>query len=154
VTVTTAGRYGGQCAEFCGVGHADMQFTVNAMTRADFDAWVTEQQQAVPSTPPSAPPGAPTVQVTAISITEGFDPDTLSAPADTPWVVQLTNSDTGVPHDFAIRRANPDGSDWQGDPDPVGGESATYQPPPLAAGTYEFFCSIHPNMTGTLNVGQ
>jgi cytochrome c oxidase subunit II len=154
VTVTTAGRYGGQCAEFCGVGHAEMLFTVNAMARADFDAWVTEQQQATPSAPPSAPPGAPTVQVTAVSITEGFDPDTLSAPADTPWVVQLTNSDAGVPHDFAIRAANPDGSDWQGDPDPVGGQSATYQPPPLAAGTYEFYCSIHPNMTGTLNVGQ
>jgi len=55
-----------------------------------------------------------------------------------------------VPHDFAIRGAQPGGADWQGDPDAQGGGSATYQPPPLAAGEYEFYCSIHPNMIGTL----
>ncbi len=78
----------------------------------------------------------------------------MTAPADTPWVVNLTNADPAAPHDFAIRGGNPDGSDWQGDPDAPGGGSAVYQPPPLAPGTYEFYCSIHPNMVGTLNVGQ
>jgi plastocyanin len=28
----------------------------------------------------------------------------------------------------------------------------TYDVPPLAAGTYGFICSVHPNMTGTLTV--
>ncbi|HMM41973.1 MAG TPA: cytochrome c oxidase subunit II [Thermomicrobiales bacterium] len=39
-----AGTYHGQCAEFCGLGHALMRFQVEAQTPADFDAWVNEQQ--------------------------------------------------------------------------------------------------------------
>jgi cytochrome c oxidase subunit 2 len=155
VNIDQPGTYGGQCAEFCGIGHADMFFTVRAVPRAEFDAWVAEQQAAVPETPASAPPGAPTTQVTAVGIVEGFDPGEVTAPADSPWVVQLTNNDQlGAPHDFAIEGANPDGTDWQGDPDAQAGGSATYLPPPLAAGDYKFFCSIHPNMTGTLHVGR
>ena len=34
VKVDEAGTYGGQCAEFCGIGHADMFFTVRAVARA------------------------------------------------------------------------------------------------------------------------
>jgi plastocyanin len=153
VVVQQTGTFGGQCAEFCGLSHTDMLFTVQAMERADYDAWLVEQAQAEPSLPPP-PSGAPTVQVTSVSVIEGFDPETLSVAADTPWVVELTNADPSVPHDFAIRGANPDGSDWQGDPDAQGGGSATYQPPPLAAGSYEFYCSIHPNMIGTITAGQ
>lgn len=39
-TVETAGTYRGQCAEFCGVGHSKMPFTVRAVPRAEFDAWL------------------------------------------------------------------------------------------------------------------
>jgi cytochrome c oxidase subunit II len=39
-TVDEAGRYGGQCAEFCGVYHSRMPFTVVAVPRADYDAWI------------------------------------------------------------------------------------------------------------------
>ena len=30
---------------------------------------------------------------------------------------------------------------------------AKYDVPALAAGTYPFMCTVHPNMTGTLKVG-
>jgi len=152
VLVTKAGTYGGQCAEFCGIGHADMQFTVEAMDRAAFDAWVTQQQQATPPPQQSAPPGAATVEVTSVGVLQGFDPKSLTAPANQPFVVNLTNSDATAPHDFGIKAANPDGSDFKGDPDAQPGGSATYNLPPLAPKTYEFYCTIHPNMTGTLNV--
>ena len=39
-TVDTAGTYRGQCAEFCGVGHSKMPFTVRAVSRAEFEAWL------------------------------------------------------------------------------------------------------------------
>jgi len=39
-TVDTAGTYRGQCAEFCGVGHSRMPFTVRAVPRAEFEAWL------------------------------------------------------------------------------------------------------------------
>lgn len=36
------GTYRGQCAEFCGTGHAHMTMTVVAMAPAAFDAWLRE----------------------------------------------------------------------------------------------------------------
>jgi len=153
VTVRDVGTYFGQCAEFCGLAHADMQFSVQAMTRTDFDTWVVEQQQATPSQGP-LPSGAPSLTVTAVSIT-AFDPATLSAPADQPIVFNFINADpSGQPHNVAIKGANSDGSDWSGLPLAEAGQTATYVSPPLAANTYEFYCAVHPTtMRGTLNVG-
>ena len=44
------GTYLGQCAEYCGLSHANMRFRVIAKTKEDFAQWVSEQQQgpAVP----------------------------------------------------------------------------------------------------------
>jgi cytochrome c oxidase subunit 2 len=152
VIIEQPGTYGGQCAEFCGLAHADMHFTVQAMPRAEFDEWVTEAQQQPTPDPnqPTPAPDAPTIELTSISVTEGFDPSQLTVPADQPFTVNLTNADQAAPHDFAIRGAGPDGGDWQGDPDAPAGGSATYNAPAVAAGSYEFYCSIHPNMVGTL----
>jgi cytochrome c oxidase subunit II len=44
-----AGTYLGQCAEYCGLGHADMRLRVVAESQADYDAWVAGEQA-----PPSA----------------------------------------------------------------------------------------------------
>jgi len=44
ITVEQPGVYGGQCAEFCGLAHGDMFFTVNAVSPDDYDAWVAEEQ--------------------------------------------------------------------------------------------------------------
>jgi cytochrome c oxidase subunit 2 len=43
-TVEEAGSYGGQCAEFCGLYHARMPFTVTAVTRSDYEAWLAAQR--------------------------------------------------------------------------------------------------------------
>jgi cytochrome c oxidase subunit II len=44
------GRYLGQCAEYCGLSHVNMRNRVEALPAADFDSWVSDQQQpaAVP----------------------------------------------------------------------------------------------------------
>ncbi|HUH08717.1 MAG TPA: cytochrome c oxidase subunit II [Egibacteraceae bacterium] len=39
------GEYHGQCAEFCGLSHANMLFTVVAHEPADFDAWLTAEAE-------------------------------------------------------------------------------------------------------------
>jgi cytochrome c oxidase subunit 2 len=44
------GTYLGQCAEYCGLSHANMRFRVIAMERDDFDQWI-EEQQAEPTEP-------------------------------------------------------------------------------------------------------
>lgn len=47
------GRFRGQCAEFCGVGHAKMAFYVVAVEPERFHAWLEDQRR-----PASAPVGA------------------------------------------------------------------------------------------------
>jgi cytochrome c oxidase subunit 2 len=39
------GTFLGQCAEYCGLGHADMRLRVIAETQADYDAWVRGEKQ-------------------------------------------------------------------------------------------------------------
>jgi cytochrome c oxidase subunit II len=44
-TAEQTGSFRGQCAEFCGIAHAQMVAFVEAMEPGDFDAWVEGQQQ-------------------------------------------------------------------------------------------------------------
>jgi cytochrome c oxidase subunit 2 len=48
ITVQTPGRYKGYCAEFCGLDHARMTFSVRALRRAEYRRWVAQQQEAAP----------------------------------------------------------------------------------------------------------
>lgn len=41
-----AGSYRGECAEFCGLLHADMRFRVHALPPAAFRAWLARQNAA------------------------------------------------------------------------------------------------------------
>jgi cytochrome c oxidase subunit 2 len=155
INITQTGTYGGQCAEFCGLGHDGMYFTVRAVTRPDFDQWAQEAIAKANATPPPAPSGeAGGVNLTAVSVTQGFQEKTLTAPANAPFTITFHNADPGPPHNVAIKGANPDGSDWIGLPPTAPGQTSTYQVPALKPGTYPFYCAIHPNMTGTITVGS
>jgi cytochrome c oxidase subunit 2 len=44
--VEKPGTYVGQCAEFCGIQHAAMRATVEAVPAAQFDTWLAEQERA------------------------------------------------------------------------------------------------------------
>lgn len=44
--VVKRGRYEGRCAEFCGLLHDRMDFTVEAVDRAEFDRWLSQQRPA------------------------------------------------------------------------------------------------------------
>ena len=146
----------GQCAELCGTGHRIMLFDVQAMTRADYDAWIAALIEAANATPPPPPSGAPVIDVAAKNIApDGFDKRQLEVAADTPFVIAFQNEDIpSITHDIDIH--GPDGSSVIADQEPIpGGKSANYQYQPLAAGTYQFFCSVHigvPSMTGTITV--
>ena len=41
------GTYLGQCAEYCGLSHADMRLRVIAMPNEEYEAWVAAQQEAL-----------------------------------------------------------------------------------------------------------
>lgn len=51
LTAEQPGVYRGQCAEYCGVAHALMAFTVTAMPAEEYDDWLT--REAMPALAPS-----------------------------------------------------------------------------------------------------
>jgi cytochrome c oxidase subunit II len=50
------GEFPGQCAEYCGMSHANMRFRVIVQSKSDFDKWVADQQK------PAAQPTDPLAQ--------------------------------------------------------------------------------------------
>jgi cytochrome c oxidase subunit II len=154
LTVKDAGvTYSGQCAQLCGMNHYQMRFTVQTMTPAGFQAWVQAEQAKAKATPAPAASGqaaGPVVKLSA-SNTTSFDESALSAPAGQPFSVELTNKTSGAPHNFSIKDASGTVI-FTGLPLAQPGQTVSYSVPALTAGTYTFFCSVHPNMTGTLTV--
>jgi len=154
VNVEQEGTYGGQCAEFCGLSHSDMYFTVRAVDRATFDQWVIDEQAKAAQTPAPPPSGAPAAATISLSASNNlaFDQATLTAPADQPLTIKFANMDPANPHNVSIKGALADGKDWIGLPITKPGQDAVYEAPALKAGVYTYYCSVHANMTGTLTV--
>jgi mono/diheme cytochrome c family protein/plastocyanin len=96
-----------------------------------------------------APSGA-VVQEAALNV--AFTNGQLAAPAGAGFQIQFDNQDAGIPHNMEIKDASGQ-TVFKGDII-TGAAKATYNVPGLAAGTYAFVCSVHPNMTGTLKVGN
>jgi cytochrome c oxidase subunit 2 len=148
-TVTEEGTYSGQCAEFCGSKHADMTFVVEAVSRADYDAWFTAAVAG--ETPPPAEPGecATTIELSADDV--AFDTDTIEAPAGEEFCIAFTNNDT-IPHDVGIYDGETELFNGEDIP---GGEPIVYLIPSLEPGEYEFICNLHPtDMVGTLTAAE
>jgi cytochrome c oxidase subunit II len=147
-TVTDAGIYRGQCAEFCGDLHADMTFTVQAMPPAEFATWLEDASTATPTPPePSIPPDIHVVELSAEDI--AFDRLDLEVPAGEPFVIRFTNLEDVV-HNVSVY--DEDTTIFEG-PE-VAGPDATidYLIPALEPGEYTYICDFHPipQMTGTL----
>jgi len=150
---------GGQCAELCGSGHRLMTFEVHAMTRADFDVWLQAHIDQAPP-PPSgepggsgAPPPGGERQIQIDAHNTAFDQAELEAVAGQPFTILFNNEDP-LPHNVAIHKGSPTGEEvFQGEI-VTGPTQVTYDVPALPAGPYAFVCTVHPQMTGTLNVAE
>ncbi len=164
----------GQCAELCGPQHWAMQFSVKALAPAEYEAWLKEQIDKANASPspapsgqpgpsgspgpgpsgspgptPSGQPGGTTLELSASDQTS-FDKKELEAPANVEFTIDFTNNQAGIGHNVEIK----DGSGksvFQGEIF-QGVDSRNYAIPPLAGGEYEFNCTVHPNMTGSLTV--
>jgi cytochrome c oxidase subunit 2 len=148
LTVTDVGVYGGQCAEFCGDFHSRMTFSVQAMTRDDFNKWL-EDARAGRSPKPSVQPGGEVLELSAENI--AFDKTELRAAADKPFTLRFTNEEA-VPHNVVITDAS--GKEIARTED-LTGPDATGEVgvPALPAGEYSYHCSFHPTqMVGKLIV--
>jgi cytochrome c oxidase subunit 2 len=146
-TITEAGTYAGQCAEFCGTSHAEMLFVVEAMPLDEYNAYIEALKAGEP------PPGdgdtsdcGTTIELSAQDIQ--FSTDAIEAPAGEDFCIEFTNNDS-VPHDVGIVE-----TDFDGDDVPPG-ESIVYHVPAMDAGPYTFYCTLHPQaMTGDLTISD
>jgi mono/diheme cytochrome c family protein/plastocyanin len=95
----------------------------------------------------SEAPAGTVIEISASSST-AFDANEFTVPADTAFQIHFSNKEAGVPHNVEVKdTAN--ATIVRGDII-TGVAEATYDVPALAAGSYPFICSVHPNMTGTI----
>ena len=45
LTITKPGDFGGQCTEYCGLAHQAMRFTIRAVSRPQFEAWLVKTKK-------------------------------------------------------------------------------------------------------------
>jgi plastocyanin len=103
---------------------------------------------AAPSIEASGSPaaGGSVLTISAKDIT--FSTATLTASADSAFQIDFDNQDS-APHNIAIKASN-GAEKFKGNI--VTSQKVTYDVGALPAGTYTFWCEVHPNMTGTLTV--
>jgi len=128
-------------------------------------AEVTGLDLAVPSPTPSAVPTTtpPTAQCTKVSngvvdiLAQGiaFDTNCIEAPANRPFTIAFDNRDAGLLHNVSVYPSATELTNpiEQGEII-TGPATADYQVPALRAGEYYFRCDVHPQMNGTLVVGE
>jgi plastocyanin len=82
-----------------------------------------------------------------------FATDAIELPADEEATLEFTNADaSSVQHNVAIYKDDSAKKIlFQGEVIP-GGQSISYDIPPLKKGEYYFQCDVHPGMNGTVTV--
>jgi plastocyanin len=98
--------------------------------------------------------GTATVENGEVTITAAdlaFDASTIEAPAGEAFTITLVNNDS-APHNISIYTEKDGDAIVQGDIINQG-ETVTIEVPAQEAGEYYFHCDVHPDMSGTVDVG-
>ncbi len=111
ISADKPGTYLGQCAEYCGLSHANMRFRVIAKSPADFQQWLSEQQQG-PVNPlyesDGTTPAGPTQEliVKTFQCTNCHVFDDSSKAAYGPNLTHLASRSTFASGTYPLTRAN------------------------------------------------
>ena len=96
ITITKPGDYGGQCTEYCGLAHQAMRFTVRAVSRPQFEAWLVKAKKEAASGCPDDPNPR---SIAAKDI--AFNKECLAGPVNRPFEITFENQEA-VPHNVAF----------------------------------------------------
>lgn len=120
-----AGRFRGQCAEFCGLQHAHMAFDVVVDSEADFDRWL--EGQRAPASPPAGGPAALGLEIVTTQrcgrchTIRGTEAAGQAGPDLTHFASRISLGAGRLPNSAAHRRA------WVADPQAL--KPGTQMPP-------------------------
>ena len=147
-TATQLGTFQGQCAEFCGLYHSKMTFSVRVVTPADYLVWVKAAKEAALNV--TCPSKGNSIKVSA----KDTNWDTACiAVGQGPISLTVVNLDAGIDHNFAIYdNSNRTQRFFQTGRFP-GVATNLYDLQPLPPGHYYFQCDVHgPAMSGAFIV--
>jgi len=150
-TPTKIGTFKGQCAEFCGLGHAKMTLVVNVVSQDDFLFWVKQARRAILSINCPQAPGA-RLLLTAKNIS--WSTNCLHVPPGQTVSITVKNLDAGINHNFAIYNGVDQKHQFFETGKFAGVATRTDALPSLPPGRYYFQCNVHgPAMSGVFIVG-
>ena len=154
-TPTKVGTYRAQCAQYCGLWHAQMRFVLKVVPRTDFTAWIHRQKAAAKARAAKAACAPTGSAVTLVAHHIQWDKSCLGVLANKPFKVTIVNKDDGIAHDFAIWQDSSLKKQLYQTGKVTGPTTKTFTVPALPPGKYYFQCNIHgPAMSGTFIVGS
>jgi cytochrome c oxidase subunit 2 len=148
LTITKPGTYRGQCAEYCGLAHQAMRFTVHAVAMPEYRAWLADaKKRAASGCPDDTNPG----HLAADNVS--FDKDCMTAPAGRRWTLTFDNKES-VLHNVAIFQGDSaEGANVFRGQTFTGPKVVEEPVPALKPGNYFYHCDVHPQaMQGKLVV--
>ena len=151
------GTYHGQCAQYCGLWHAQMRFVLKVVSAKDYQTWVARQKHAVAKAAQAAKSGCsqPEDDFTITAHNIQWDKTCIAVEAGKPIKVTIVNKDAGIAHNFAVWQSAKLKKRFFVTPNVTGVATKTFTLPALPAGTYYFQCDVHgPAMSGTFEVKQ
>ncbi len=145
IEASQPGQYFGQCNELCGLYHYSMLLEVDAVSDADYQAFLTGAPPPGAGPPPAEKANGVTAGVN-VAETDDLKFQPSSATVKVGDVVQWTNDGTSV-HSVTFDNQLVPSLDTQN-----GGEK--YEVKFLKAGTYHYICTYHETsgMQGTITV--
>jgi cytochrome c oxidase subunit 2 len=148
-TPTQLGTFHAQCAEFCGLWHSRMTFSVNVVSAVDYQSWIDQERKAAASV--TCDPNGTSLSLVAHDIS--WNQYCLAVPANTPFTVSVTNQDAGIEHNFSIYDSFFEEKTYFQSPKLLGPASETLNVSGLPPGNYYFQCDVHgPAMSGAFVV--
>jgi plastocyanin len=105
------------------------------------------------SSPATSPGDAGPTPITIVAEGIAFLPASMRAPAGSELQVTFENRDAGVPHNVALYGDAAFSTKLFESEVKAGPVTDRFEIPGLIAGSYQFTCTVHPNMTATLTIG-